>query len=132
MKDVPLKLEILFGLVFFFQIGVEITVAGWFPTYAVVTGAFNVDTAVFSGTLFWGMVTLFRFVTAALKIPCSQKIILLANSMFAVSFITLLLDMVHAYKATTVVGSLGFGFSCSAVLSLLMSIPVEFGFKLKP
>ena len=112
--------------------GVEITAPGWLPTFAVLTGAFDVEVAVFSGTLFWGMVTIFRFLAAAIKIPCSDKIIILANSMFTVSFITLFLDLAHSYKLVTVVGSLGFGFSCSAVLSLLLSVPVEFSFKLKP
>ena len=106
--------------------------AGWFPTYAVITGAFDVEMAVFSGTLFWGMITLFRFVTAALKIPCSQKIIILGNSIFFVSLITLLLNYAQEYKLVTIIGSLGFGFGCSAVLSLVMSLPVEFGYKLKP
>ena len=35
-------MKILQGILDSYQIGVEITVAGWFPTYAVITGAFEV------------------------------------------------------------------------------------------
>lgn len=108
------------------------TVAGWFPTYAVLTNAYKMDLAAFSGTLFWGMITIFRFATAALKMPCSEKMRILGNSMLLVSGFVLYLNMMGFYPLVAVFGSLGYGFSCSGILALLMSVPIEFGYKLKP
>jgi fucose permease len=64
----------LFGLGFFLLVGLEFTSSGWLPSYAVLTGAMKKEEATICGSLFWGMGTLLRFLTAASTIKCSYKL----------------------------------------------------------
>ena len=76
--------------------------------------------------------TTFRFVFAGLKNKNSSKLRLMTNSIVLCSIACLILHHQGYYKLTTILGSLWFGFSCSAFFSLLIAVPIEFGLKVRP
>jgi succinate-acetate transporter protein len=73
--------------------------------------------------MFWGTLTIFRFVAAHIKITCSRKLNYLINLVFVFSIICFILNEMGNYLLTLVLGSLGFGVACSAIFSLLVSVP---------
>jgi len=120
------KLSILFSLVFFLDVGVEFTASGWFSSYAVLTNSMDKSNATICGTLFWTVSTLFRFITAVSSFKCSTKLNMFIRGTVFCGVVFMGLNMMGAYKITAILGSIGFGISCSAVFPLLMSVPSEF------
>ena len=105
---------------------------GWFPSYAVLSGSFDEKEASFVGTSYWVTTAVFRFGFAAVKKKNSQKLTLLSNSIVLCGFTCLILHQLTYYRLTTVLGSLWYGFSCSACFAILIAVPIEFGLKIRP
>ena len=76
--------------------------------------------------------TTFRFVFAGLKNKNRIKLELMTNSIVLCSLTCLILHHQGFYKFTAILGSLWFGFSGSAVFSLLIAVPIEFGLNVRP
>lgn len=90
--DAPFKLELLIGFGLFLIAGIEMTVAGWIPTYSVNKEVFDREQATVYGTFFWGMSTLFRFIAAALSISPTLKLKTLLLGVFGCGILCLFLD----------------------------------------
>jgi hypothetical protein len=130
--DAPFKLEILIGLGLFLISGIEMTVAGWVPTYSVNKGVFTKEEATIYGTLFWGTSTLLRFMAAALTVKASLKLKTLLVGIFICGIICFALDYWQSFYAAAMLGSIGYGLSCSALFPLILSISTQFNIKFRP
>ena len=108
------------------------TVAGWLPTFAVEVHAFNEYQASLFATLFWVMITLFRFVAASSTMKCTRKLSFLVNTIVVSSFLCVFLIFLEAYQLVTIVGTIGFGIGFSATIALILALPSEFDLKLEP
>ena len=131
-KGVSDRLVLLIGLAFFLEVGIEMTVTGWFPSYGVLTNTFSAESAALCGTLFWTMLTIFRFTIANSNRKISTNLFLLVSMIVICSLISTFLHLMGWFTVATLFGSIVFGMSCSGCYSLMMTLPVEFGMKLKP
>jgi fucose permease len=107
----------------FFEVGSQMTVTGWYPTYSVLTNRFTVEQAPYCTTIFWSAMTVFRFIAAFSSVKTSQKLGILIKAFLVFSIIAFFLDLFDFYTLTTIVGSLGFGVSISAIFSLMLALP---------
>ena len=78
------------------------------------------------------MLTICRFITAAIKQSASVKLSFLIHSIVVCSFITCAFHMMGMLTLTTFFGPASFGIACSSCYSMMLSIPSEFGLKFKP
>lgn len=85
------KMVVLVGLGLFLISGIESTFSGWMPSYAVNTDIFQLDDAAICCTLFWGMSTLFRFLSATIPLPNTLKLKMLVLCILTCSVMCLLL-----------------------------------------
>ena len=93
----------------FLIIGFELTASGWLPSYAVVKGAMDKREATICGTLFWLMMTLFRFIVSGSSAKCSLKLRILTSSLLACSLLCLGLHWLGTSYLVTIMGSAVFG-----------------------
>ena len=87
--------------------------------------------ATICGTLFWLMMTLFRFIVSGSSAKCSLKLRILTSSLLACSLLCLGLHWLGTSYLVTIMGSTVFGASCSAVFPLLISVSKEYRIKFK-
>ena len=106
--------------------GIEMTVSGWIPSYAVMVKILNRKEATVYGTLFWSVSTIFRFVAAAITIRNTIKLKSLLFLVFVCSGTCFVLNYLQYFGAAALVGSLCYGMACSAVFPLLVSISLEY------
>lgn len=102
--------------------GIEMTVSGWIPSYAVMVKILNRKEATVYGTLFWSVSTIFRFLAAAITAKNTLKLKLLLLSVFLCSGTCFILNYFAYFGAAALVGSMCYGMACSAVFPLLVSI----------
>ena len=72
-KKVPRSAEIILCVSLFLYIGMECTYGGWISSYAVLVGASGIEEATLFPSVFWIMITIFRFVLACLPGTTSKK-----------------------------------------------------------
>ena len=77
------------------------------------------------------MLTIVRFMIAKSNRKISVNLSLLINSIVVCSVIDFFLHILGFYTAATLFGSIVFGMACSGCYSLMMTLPVEFGLRLK-
>ena len=117
----------------FLTSGIESTVSGWFPSYAVEAAGRTKSSATIFGTIFWGTNTLFRFINASLpSIKGGLKLNIMTTCIFLSSIACVIFNFFENHEMAVEVGSVLFGISCSAVYPLLIGIFKEFGIKLRP
>ena len=100
------------------------TVSGWFPSYAVVAAHFDKKDATIITTIFWGTLTVFRFLSLFLPVKGSTKIKALLPSIILCGVFCLILHLNKAYGAAVIFGAISFGICCSATYPLLLSVSV--------
>ena len=132
LKKASRKLELLISLGLFLIAGIEYTVPGWLPSYAVLVNIVDKSEATIYTTLFWSGSTLIRFVAAALTLKSSIKLKFLLALVLICSGACCVLHKCDEYSAAALAGSIGYGLACSAVFPLIISVSVEFGIKFAP
>ncbi len=67
----------LLSFMFFIYIGEEVAFGGWISSYSVLNHVSTKEHATLFSSLFWGFMTLFRFVFAFVKEKASKKLMFL-------------------------------------------------------
>lgn len=120
--------DVLIGMFLFVYVGCETSYGGWISSYSILAGVSEKEEATFYATVYWIVITLFRFISAIAPGTSSQKMRFLLKGI-VVSGITCLILIYSGYvHFTCYFGGIIFGivFSCLYILSL--SIASEFGF----
>ena len=80
---------IILSLIFFLDIGLEMTFGGWISSYTVIKGVATKEVATEIGSVFWLAMTLFRFILACIPGKSSSKLLTLSFGSFAAGMITI-------------------------------------------
>ena len=75
----------------FLDIGMEITFAGWISSFSLLQGVSSKEEATIYPAIFWGVMTIFRFLLAFLPGRSSQKLRRLIEATMLVAGLSLVL-----------------------------------------
>lgn len=101
----------------------ECTYGGWISSYAVLVGASGMEEATIFPSVFWIMITLFRFVLAFLPGMSSSKMqFQLYGNMVSAILSLLLVKSGFAWFACSF-SAVTFGIAMSSIYTLILSIP---------
>jgi FHS family Na+ dependent glucose MFS transporter 1 len=118
-KSVNAWLVTLMVLLFFIYVGVEIGFGGWIYTYAIEVKAVNETNAAYINSIFWGALTVGRFLSVFLSRKLPPGKILIGN--FLLSAISLGVILIWPTRSAAVwIGSAGLGFAISSVFPMLL------------
>lgn len=119
---------------FMLLIGEESAFGGWVSSYAVINGIQNKEDATFYGSLFWIVITAFRFIFLLLPgTPSKKSSWMYLGCVFVAISSLVFLHMYPQYGNFWIIySSFGFGMFMSIVFPLLLSTPKEYGINLSP
>jgi MFS transporter, FHS family, Na+ dependent glucose transporter 1 len=113
-------LVFLIALCLFLYVGAESGFGGWIFTYTVALGLANETAAAYLTSLFWGSLTLGRFLSIPLAIRFRPQTILLVELVGCVVSVSLILVFPGSLAAVWI-GTFGAGFSISALFPTIIS-----------
>lgn len=116
---------------FFFASGQSISYSGWISSYAVLNGFSTKEHATFYNSLYWVSITIFRMTLAFYRSSSSSKIKYLALVGVGSSFISQFLIWNVSSEVGIIFMTLTYGLCASVLFPLLLTIPEEFGYKLR-
>ncbi len=81
----------LLSFMFFIYIGEEVAFGGWISSYSVLNGVTTKQGATMFSSLFWGFMTIFRFLFAFVKEKASKKLKILILGQIGLTVMVLIL-----------------------------------------
>lgn len=111
---------ILFAVFFFFYSGLEVGFVGLLPSYGIKLGFFTQETAPILSSVFFFSFAIGRLITIPISLKISSVKIVLANLIFAISFIVLLQFPIG--KIGLLVVTAGLGVSLSSIFPTMFTI----------
>jgi fucose permease len=109
LKVGSFKLELLFVLTFFLIVGMELTVMGWIPSYAVLKGVCTKKEATKYGTIYYILVVVLRLTIAKVPVSNTKKIKFVLIAMVITSLTCLIYQHCEMYEQVAMFGSIAFG-----------------------
>lgn len=119
----PRSAEIILCVSLFLYIGMECTYGGWISSYAVLVGASGMEEATIFPSIFWIMITIFRFILAFLPGTTSTKMKFQLYGNMASAIVSLLLVKSGLFWLACSFSAVTFGIAMSSIYTLILSIP---------
>lgn len=126
LKVGSFKLELLFLLAFFLIVGMELTVMGWIPSYAVLKGACTKKEATKYGTIYYILVVVLRLTIAKVPVSNTKKIHFVLIAMVITSLTCLIYQHYEMYEQVAMFGSIAFGVTVSVMYPLALIVAGEY------
>lgn len=126
-KSISTTLQCILALFIFLYVGMECTYGGWIPSYAVLTGVTDPQGATKFPSLFWVLLTMFRFLLAYAPGSSSKKLRLLIQGNFYTGIISLFLIFAGFNTLACYISGVLFGLSMSSIYPLVFTFPIEEG-----
>lgn len=126
---VPKLMRILITVFFFFYVGAEAGYGGWVSTYVLeqnVTS--NISSAAFVSAIFWGALTVGRFVAIPLAVVMTATTMLRIQLVLSLAGCILVVTIAkHTYIQACIASAI-YGYALSSIFPLAMTISADYGF----
>jgi FHS family Na+ dependent glucose MFS transporter 1 len=114
-------LVVLFGLLFFIYISLEVSYGGWVYSFVLITEPGNVPAASYLTSAFWLAITAGRLITIPFAARAHPGHILLVSLIGALASLGLMLLLPGSFAAV-VVGTVGLGLSIASLSPVTLSL----------
>lgn len=126
-RAISTRLEYLLALFIFIYVGVECAYGGWIPSFAVISGVTDHTGAPRFPSLFWVLLTMFRFCLAFAPGTSSKKLKILLEGIVVTGIISLAFIYSGYLTLACYLSGILFGLSMSSVFPLVFTFPIEEG-----
>jgi fucose permease len=126
-RSISRTLEYCLCLFIFIYVGVECAYGGWIPSFVVLTGVTDHTGATKFPSLFWVLLTMFRFLLAFAPGSSSKKLKILIEGIVLTGIFSLGLIYAGHLTLACYLSGVFFGLSMSSVFPLVFTFPIEEG-----
>lgn len=117
-------MEICLCLLIFIYVGVETSFGGWIPSFAVLTSVTDNAGATRFPSLFWVLLTMFRFLLAFAPGTSTRKLKILIEGIFYSGIVSLVVVYAGHIELACYLGAVLFGLTMSSVYPLVFTYPI--------